>query len=471
MSIFKGKLAGWLFKGSGTAPADGDLWAYDSTEKLWEIRAKLTAIVHAMTSAAHTAGNWRIFHSNGSGAVAELALGADNTVLKSTGTTTAPEFAAVAHTELTGVGADDHHAQAHGPAQHTTGTAWRDTYQDAAGDDQEIVFGAAGTYKRSAGVAAAPAYAAVAESELTFTDITTNDVSSTKHGFAPKSPNDTTKFLDGGATPAWDTVKDGDLSTSDITTNDVSTTKHGFTPKAPNDTTKFLRGDATWAEAPASGYDAITSNAATQRTSFWDNFDALGPYFSSYAYPYDFNATTPWTTAANATSGRTEAQVTTNTTTGSRGGIQASSVFKPRAAENWHFKVLLYQSVAPAGGTQDVYAGFRSGNSTGLQDGIYFRATNAGNWFLVCRSGGVESTVDMGVAPSSTLLLLEFRISGDGASVQGYLNGTLTGSAITTNIPTATLNPMILTDNRAAGVATARIMKARGWGWKGDLIP
>jgi len=42
-------------------------------------------------------------------------------------------------------------------------------------------------------------------------------------------------------------VKDSDLSMFDITTNDVSTTQHGFTPKATNDTTKFLRDDATWA--------------------------------------------------------------------------------------------------------------------------------------------------------------------------------------------------------------------------------
>lgn len=36
-----------------------------------------------------------------------------------------------------------------------------------------------------------------AESNVTFTDITTNNVSTTKHGFAPKAPNDATKFLDG----------------------------------------------------------------------------------------------------------------------------------------------------------------------------------------------------------------------------------------------------------------------------------
>lgn len=38
------------------------------------------------------------------------------------------------------------------------------------------------------------------------------------------------------------TCSDATISMSDITTNDVSITKHGFAPKAPNDATKFLNG-------------------------------------------------------------------------------------------------------------------------------------------------------------------------------------------------------------------------------------
>lgn len=216
-------------------------------------------------------------------------------------------------------------------------------------------------------------------------------------------------------------------------------------------------------------FDAIQSAAATQRTAFWDDFDGAYGYAGD-PWRYAWSGTTPWTTAANSTTGRTELSIGTTTTTGAVGGISANTVFKPRSAENWHFKSLTFQVTAPVGGTQDVYTGFRNNNSTGLQDGIYFRATDAGNWFLVCRSGGVESTADMGVAPSSTLVLLEFRISGDGASVQGYVNGTLTGSAISTNIPTGTLQVVTMTDNRAATVTTARSMRLRGWGWKGDLI-
>ena len=58
---------------------------------------------HAITSTAdHTAGNWKVFHSNGSGQLAELALGADGTYLKSNGASAAPSFAA--QSSITGTG-------------------------------------------------------------------------------------------------------------------------------------------------------------------------------------------------------------------------------------------------------------------------------------------------------------------------------------------------------------------------------
>jgi len=50
---------------------------------------------HAMTGTSdHTASNWSVFYSNGSGQVTELALGAANTVLTSNGASSAPSFAA-----------------------------------------------------------------------------------------------------------------------------------------------------------------------------------------------------------------------------------------------------------------------------------------------------------------------------------------------------------------------------------------
>jgi hypothetical protein len=55
------------------------------------------------------------------------------------------------------------------------------------------------------------------------------------------TPSDATKYLRGAATPVFAQVKDSDLAVSDVTTNNVSISAHGFAPKAPNDTTKFLR--------------------------------------------------------------------------------------------------------------------------------------------------------------------------------------------------------------------------------------
>lgn len=49
---------------------------------------------HAMTGTSdHTAGNWKVFYSNGSGQVVELALGSDGEFLKSNGASAAPTFA------------------------------------------------------------------------------------------------------------------------------------------------------------------------------------------------------------------------------------------------------------------------------------------------------------------------------------------------------------------------------------------
>lgn len=48
---------------------------------------------HAVTSTSdHTAGNWKIFYTNGSGEVVELLTGADGYILKGAGTSAAPAF-------------------------------------------------------------------------------------------------------------------------------------------------------------------------------------------------------------------------------------------------------------------------------------------------------------------------------------------------------------------------------------------
>lgn len=58
-------------------------------------------------------------------------------------------------------------------------------------------------------------------------------------------------------------ISDATLTTTDITTNNVSSTKHGFAPKTPNNTTTFLRGDGTWATPSAGGLTYFTEEQNT----------------------------------------------------------------------------------------------------------------------------------------------------------------------------------------------------------------
>jgi len=98
-------------------------------------------------------------------------------------------------------------------------------------------------------------------------DVTTNNVTSTKHGFAPKSGADDTKFLNGSATPAYAAVKDSDLANTDVTTNDASTSKHGFLKKLDNDTTPFLDGQGTWAVPPYPAGQEVKVAVTTSSTN------------------------------------------------------------------------------------------------------------------------------------------------------------------------------------------------------------
>jgi hypothetical protein len=120
-------------------------------------------------------------------------------------------------------------------------------------------------------IGADPTISPVVEGDLSTSDLTTANVTSTKHGFAPKSPADATEFLNGAATPAYALVKDSDLSTSDITTNNVSTSKHGFAPKAPNDATKFLDGTGAYSAPPDVSIPLIggVSPATTGKRVTW----------------------------------------------------------------------------------------------------------------------------------------------------------------------------------------------------------
>lgn len=66
------------------------------------------------------------------------------------------------------------------------------------------------------------------------------------------SPSNGAKFLSGNNPPTWQDVDDADVVFSDVLTNNASTTKHGYLPKLSGDDTQYLDGDGNWT-TPAGG--------------------------------------------------------------------------------------------------------------------------------------------------------------------------------------------------------------------------
>lgn len=170
--------------------------------------------------------------------------------------------------------------------------------------------------------AATPAYAQVKDSDLATTDVTTNNVTSTKHGFTPKSGSDATTFLNGAATPAYAQVKDSDLATTDVTTNNVTSSKHGFTPKSGADATTFLNGAATPAYAQVKDSDLATTDVTTNNVVSTKH--GFAPKSPGDATQFLNGAATP-AYAAVKDSDLSTTDITTNNSSSSKHGFSPKS--------------------------------------------------------------------------------------------------------------------------------------------------
>lgn len=79
----------------------------------------------------------------------------------------------------------------------------------------------------------------------------------------------TNKTISGGSNTISG-ITEAMLSLSDVTTYDVSTSRHGFVPKAPNDSTKFLNGLGQFAVPAATVSSVIQSFTAGESISAGD---------------------------------------------------------------------------------------------------------------------------------------------------------------------------------------------------------
>jgi len=86
----------------------------------------------------------------------------------------------------------------------------------------------------------------VTEKDILLSDNTTNNVSSTKHGFLPKLDADATHFFSSDGTQKKPTVTEGEIVLADVATLDVSTSKHGFAPKGSRVITETYSSSTSW---------------------------------------------------------------------------------------------------------------------------------------------------------------------------------------------------------------------------------
>lgn len=85
-----------------------------------------------------------------------------------------------------------------------------------------------------------------------------------KIGIGSSTPTDGKYFVGtGSGSSEWGDleVAESDIALSDVTTNNATSSAHGFLPKLSDNTSQFLRGDGTWATPSGSG--DVSSNTAT----------------------------------------------------------------------------------------------------------------------------------------------------------------------------------------------------------------
>lgn len=105
-----------------------------------------------------------------------------------------------------------------------------------------------------------------------------------------------------GSNTGDQTLSDATITTSDITTNDVSITKHGFAPKAPNDARKYFDGTGAYSALDGGAFATqvvrasnIQSSSAASYVITWPTGTVAGDYVFIFAgHAFSINTPTGW---------------------------------------------------------------------------------------------------------------------------------------------------------------------------------
>ncbi len=163
--------------------------------------------------------------------------------------------------------------------------------------------------------------------------------------------------------------------------------------------------------------------------------------------------------------------ISTSSSATGRGSIGASSNAMVRSTSSTYLRFAATLSVdvlSDGTNTYNLRCGWMD-NSNPLGDptnGVFFRCTdavNSGNWQLVCRKSGSETSLNTNVGPvtsGSPAQSLIIAISPNGAAAEGYIDGVSIG-VITTNVPN-TANMGYYTQIEKTAGTSARTLSLSG---------
>lgn len=174
----------------------------------------------------------------------------------------------------------------------------------------------------------------------------------------------------------------------------------------------------------------------TSASSF--TVDASGANAQAAPAPVGF------TTATNKALGAVQLTTGSSSTAGRHTGVSLASQTILFGIAQMTFTARVLLSAFPPTNNDYVRIGYidEFAGASNIADGVFFtidRTVSTTNWCFVASLGGTRTTINTGVAVSTTTFQkLQIQVNAAGTSAQAVINGVNAGSAITTNIPTAT---------------------------------
>lgn len=277
---------------------------------------------------------------------------------------------------------------------------------------------------------------------------------------------------------------DATITTTDVTTNNVSTSKHGWTPKLDNTATHFLNGQGGWTTPTggttsplttkgdvwvytstdarlAVGIDGYSLRSDSTQTAGVAWSPAIGVSSKTVERFVEFSGSSAGaeTTPSSSTSG-TGAAVTYQDTTfadGTRCGVVKAetgstntgrcSLIYPNVATIFYggngqlvFETTVYlQQLSDGTDTYTLAIGLVNAGTSTTPIGAYFtytHGTNSGKWVINTKQSSATATNTNTTVAATTWTRLKVVLDATDANADFYVNDTNVGT-ISTNLPTS----------------------------------